>query len=74
MKTLGIIGTGGMGGGMVANLIKAGHRLVVNNLRREVARPLESQGAEFKEAPRTVADGESIQVSTRSRPTMLRAR
>ena len=48
MKTLGFIGTGGMGSGMAANLIKAGYSLVVNDIRREVARNLESQGAEFK--------------------------
>ena len=45
MKTLGFIGTGGMGSGMAANLIKAGYSLVVNDLRREQAQGLESQGA-----------------------------
>ena len=35
METLGFIGTGGMGSGMAANLIKAGHKLTVNDLRRE---------------------------------------
>ena len=38
MKTVGFIGTGGMGSGMAANLIKAGYRLVVNDLRREQAK------------------------------------
>src|SRR5262245_16661823 len=56
MKTLGFIGTGGMGSGMAANLIKAGYSLVVNDLRREQTRALESQGAEFKESPRAVAE------------------
>src|SRR5215475_13383217 len=56
MKTLGFIGTGGMGSGMAANLIKAGYNLVVNDLRREQTRVLESQGAVFKESPRTVAE------------------
>jgi 3-hydroxyisobutyrate dehydrogenase-like beta-hydroxyacid dehydrogenase len=56
MQTLGFIGTGGMGSGMAANLIKAGYSLVVNDLRREQARGLESQGAVFKESPRTVAE------------------
>ena len=40
MKTLGFIGTGGMGSGMAANLIKAGYSLVVNDLRREQAKEL----------------------------------
>ncbi len=56
MKTLGFIGTGGMGSGMAANLIKAGYSLVVNDLRREQARGLESQGALFKDTPRAVAE------------------
>ena len=63
MKTLGFIGTGGMGGGMAANLIKAGYKLVVNDLRREVARNLESQGAEFKETPRAVAEASELVLS-----------
>ena len=56
MKTLGFIGTGGMGSGMAANLIKAGYRLVVNDLSREQARGLEGQGAEFKDSPKAVAE------------------
>lgn len=60
MKTLGFIGTGGMGSGMAANLIKAGYRLIVNDLRREVARNLESLGAEFKESPRAVAEASEV--------------
>jgi 3-hydroxyisobutyrate dehydrogenase-like beta-hydroxyacid dehydrogenase len=56
MKTLGFIGAGGMGSGMAANLIKAGYRLVVNDLRREQAKALESQGAEFKDTPKAVAE------------------
>ena len=56
MKTLGFIGTGGMGSGMAANLIKAGYRLVVNDLRREQAMALEGQGAQFKETPKAVAE------------------
>src|SRR5215467_12390386 len=56
MKTLGFIGTGGMGSGMAANLIKAGYRLIVNDLRREQAKGLEGQGAQFKDSPKAVAE------------------
>ncbi len=56
MKTLGFIGTGGMGSGMAANLIKAGYRLVVNDLRREQAKGLEGGGARFMESPKAVAE------------------
>jgi 3-hydroxyisobutyrate dehydrogenase-like beta-hydroxyacid dehydrogenase len=56
MKTLGFIGAGGMGSGMAANLIKAGYRLVVNDLRREQAKALEGMGAQFADSPRAVAE------------------
>jgi 2-hydroxy-3-oxopropionate reductase len=56
MKTVGFIGTGGMGSGMAANLIKAGYRLVVNDLRREQAKGLENAGAQFKDSPKAVAE------------------
>ena len=56
MKQVGFIGTGGMGSGMAANLAKAGFGLVVNDVRREVARPLEERGAVFKDTPREVAE------------------
>lgn len=56
MKTLGFIGTGGMGSGMAANLIKAGYRLVVNDLDRNRAKGLEDQGALFKDSPKAVAE------------------
>ncbi len=63
MKTLGFIGTGGMGSGMAANLLKAGYRLVIHDIRREVTRDLESQGAEFKESPRAVAAASELVLS-----------
>src|SRR5690348_14744057 len=63
MKILGFIGTGGMGSGMAANLIKAGYRLVVNDLRREQAKALEAQGAEFKASPKEVAESCEVVLS-----------
>lgn len=63
MRHVGFIGTGGMGSGMAANLIRAGFRLVVNDLRREVVRPLEEQGAQFKETPREVAESTEVVLS-----------
>ena len=56
MKTLGFIGTGGMGVGMAANLIKAGYSLAVTDLVRERAKGLEALGAQFKETPKAVAE------------------
>jgi 2-hydroxy-3-oxopropionate reductase len=63
METLGFIGTGGMGSGMAANLIKAGYRLVVNDLRREQTQGLERQGAVFKDSPREVAEASDLVLS-----------
>lgn len=56
MTTLGFIGTGGMGSGMAANLIKAGYSLVVNDLNRAQAKGLEEQGAKFADSPKAVAE------------------
>jgi 3-hydroxyisobutyrate dehydrogenase len=50
---VGFIGLGMMGGGMAANLRKAGHELIVHDVRREVAKPLLDAGAQWAE---TVAD------------------
>jgi 3-hydroxyisobutyrate dehydrogenase-like beta-hydroxyacid dehydrogenase len=63
MKTLGFIGTGGMGSGMAANLIKAGYRLVINDSRREQGESLERQGAVFKESAKAVAESCEIVLS-----------
>ena len=52
-----------MGSGMAANLIKAGNKLVVNDLRREQAKGLESQGAVFKESPKVVVESCEIVLS-----------
>ena len=63
MKTLGFIGTGGMGQGMAANLIKAGYSVVVNDLNREQARGLEEQGAQFVDTPKGVAESCDVVLS-----------
>ena len=56
MTTLGFIGTGGMGSGMAANLIKAGYKLVVTDLNRAQAKALEAAGATFVNSPKDVAE------------------
>jgi 3-hydroxyisobutyrate dehydrogenase-like beta-hydroxyacid dehydrogenase len=63
MTTLGFIGTGGMGVGMAANLIKAGFKLVVNDLNPALTKPLEAQGAVFKDTPKAVAESCDIVLS-----------
>jgi 3-hydroxyisobutyrate dehydrogenase-like beta-hydroxyacid dehydrogenase len=63
MKTVGFIGTGGMGSGMAASLIKAGNKLVVTDLRRAQCQGLESQGALFKDSPKAIAESCEIVLS-----------
>lgn len=50
---LGFIGLGTMGAGMAANLRKAGHDLVVHDMRKDAAKPLLDAGATWAD---TVAD------------------
>jgi 3-hydroxyisobutyrate dehydrogenase-like beta-hydroxyacid dehydrogenase len=42
---IGFVGTGNIGLPMADNLLKAGHDLVVYDLRPEATRPLEAKGA-----------------------------
>ena len=63
MNTLGFIGTGGMGAGMAANLIKAGYNLIVNDLNRQQAQGLEAQGATFKDSASAVAESCDVVLS-----------
>ena len=56
MKTLGFIGTGGMGSGMAGNLIKAGIHLFVTICAASRLKGSKSQGAVFKESPKAVAE------------------
>jgi 3-hydroxyisobutyrate dehydrogenase-like beta-hydroxyacid dehydrogenase len=51
----GFIGLGTMGASMAANLQKAGHRLIVHDVRRESAAPHLAAGARWAETPREVA-------------------
>jgi 3-hydroxyisobutyrate dehydrogenase-like beta-hydroxyacid dehydrogenase len=57
---IGFIGLGMMGSGMAANLQKAGHDLVVHDLRRAAAEPCLANGAAWAETPRAVAEAAEI--------------
>ena len=52
---IGFIGLGNMGGPMALNLIKAGHSLIVNDVRREAAAPHLQAGATWADGPQAVA-------------------
>jgi 3-hydroxyisobutyrate dehydrogenase len=51
METVGFIGLGNMGGGMSANIQRAGYLMVVFDLREEVTRPLLEGGARLANSP-----------------------
>jgi 3-hydroxyisobutyrate dehydrogenase len=52
---IGFIGLGNMGGPMALNLIKAGHTLIVHDVRRAAAAPHLQQGAKWADSPQAVA-------------------
>jgi len=49
---VGFIGLGLMGSGMTNNLQKAGHQLVLHDLRRQAAEKLLAAGAEWADSPK----------------------
>src|SRR5919198_2720780 len=57
---IGFIGLGMMGSGMAANLQKAGHDLVVHDLRRSAAEPYLANGAVWVDSPRAVAEASEV--------------
>jgi 3-hydroxyisobutyrate dehydrogenase len=56
MEKVGFIGLGNMGGGMSANIQRAGHEMVVFDLREEAAKPLLEGGARLANSPAEVAE------------------
>jgi 3-hydroxyisobutyrate dehydrogenase-like beta-hydroxyacid dehydrogenase len=52
---IGFVGLGNMGGPMALNLIKAGHNLIVHDVRREAAAPHLQGGAKWADSPQAVA-------------------
>src|SRR5438067_11152181 len=53
---IGFIGTGNIGAPIAGQLLKAGHRLLVHDIRRSNAEPLLATGAEWADAPAALAD------------------
>jgi 3-hydroxyisobutyrate dehydrogenase len=61
---IGFIGLGNMGGPMALNLMKAGHTLVVHDVRRESAAPHLERGAKWAASPKDLArDSELVLTS-----------
>ena len=57
---VGFIGLGNMGRGIAANLLKAGHAMVVYNRTRSHADPLAAQGARVAETPGDCCRGDVV--------------
>lgn len=53
---VGFVGLGTMGGPMASHLLKAGHRLVVHDVRAEAAAGLLKAGATWADTPRVLAE------------------
>ena len=60
METVGFIGLGNMGGGMSANIQRAGYPMIVHDLREEAALPLLEGGARLANTPAEVAAASDI--------------
>lgn len=61
---VGFIGLGNMGNPMAANLIKAGHQLIVHDLRREAATNLLELGAEWADTPAECVPGQEVTLTS----------
>ena len=57
---IGFIGLGTMGRHMASNLIRAGHALVVHDVRREAAAPHRDAGAGWADTPRALAEATDV--------------
>jgi 3-hydroxyisobutyrate dehydrogenase len=67
------IGLGNMGGSMALNLMKAGHTLVVHDLRRELARPHLDGGATWADSPQAAARGAELVLTSLPGPPEVEA-
>ena len=70
---IGFIGLGMMGSGMAANLQKAGHDLVVHDLRRAAAEPYLAAGAVWADSPRAVAEASEVVFTSLPGPVEVEA-
>src|SRR6202043_3344613 len=57
---IGFIGLGMMGRGMAANLQKAGHQLIVHDIRRAAAEPYLAKGAIWADSPKAVGEQSEV--------------
>lgn len=70
---LGFLGTGVMGKGMVANLLRAGYAVTIYDLRRDRAEPLLAQGATWADGPLAVAHASEVVLTSLPGPAEVEA-
>lgn len=70
---IGFIGVGNMGAGMANNIQKAGHHMIVNDLRRDAAGPLLEAGAIWAETPKQVAEQSEVTFTSLPGPPEMEA-
>jgi 3-hydroxyisobutyrate dehydrogenase-like beta-hydroxyacid dehydrogenase len=73
MARVGFIGLGTMGAGMVANLLRAGHALVVHDVRRGAAERFLGGGAVWADTPRAVAEQSEVVFTSLPGPPEMEA-
>jgi 3-hydroxyisobutyrate dehydrogenase len=70
---VGFIGLGNMGGPMALNVLEAGHRLVVNDIRPAAAKPHLDRGAVWADTPKAVAQASEIVLTSLPGPRDVEA-
>src|SRR2546425_10994857 len=70
---IGFIGLGNMGGPMALNLIKAGHALVVHDVRSELVKAYLERGAKAADNPRGAAQGAELILTSLPGPAEVEA-
>jgi 3-hydroxyisobutyrate dehydrogenase len=70
---IGFIGLGNMGGPMALNMIKKGHTLVVNDVRRNMADPHLKEGAQWADTAAVVAAQSELVVTSLPGPREVEA-
>jgi 3-hydroxyisobutyrate dehydrogenase len=70
---VGFIGLGIMGASMASNVQKAGHALVVHDIRSETAKPHIAAGAVWADSPRAVAEASEVVLTSLPGPPEVEA-
>jgi 3-hydroxyisobutyrate dehydrogenase len=70
---VGFIGLGTMGRHMAANLLKAGHELIVHDVRRQAADPHVKAGARWADSARAVAEASDVVFTSLPEPKDVEA-